>query len=392
MIRTENKLYKTFEKVSQLWSTTQFGAAELSCYAAEFIEKDVRQGLQIMGLVSFGLLGAATTLYALLDFGVAYIYTFFMLTLLALHITVACRAIKTTQMLYMLGITLLVIAGTAFVLLAHKTGNFSSALLSSTVLLFMIVPLVPWGVREATAVVFLIYMVFTLSIISTDSHFSENVLVLLQFLMIGSGITTIIVVARSVAIRKNDLKTRFELEIAHKEMEKLSMLDPLTGAWNRRFLESEFYTITKQFLDNGQDFHLALIDIDNFKLLNDSKGHDYGDKVLQKLAHLVMDLAPRGSHLFRLGGDEFLLLFSGTDPGKTFTRITNLLKSEALNDDSAQDTPLYISTGLVSVNPEQKYTLESVYKEADKALYFAKSQSKTYGFDSTTEVRKLCSH
>lgn len=362
--------------IASLWSATDFSKSELTHYAERYIEAEVRNGIMTLAVVSLLLLGAAATLYALLGFSIAYVYTFSMLALLALHVAISSRFIKTTPMLYMLGITLLVIAGSAFVLLAHKTGAFSAALLSSTVLLFMVVPLAPWGLREATLVVTLIYLVFTLSTISVYDRFGAQTLWLLQFLMLGSGITTLTVVARSVGIRKHDIKTRFELEGAHREMELLSYKDPLTGAWNRRFLEHEFSNIIERYQKENHDYHFTIIDVDNFKTMNDTYGHVFGDIALQHLTKSLLALINNDGYLFRLGGDEFALLFQYELSEEL---IKNVLKELRLIPDPHSKTnsnaQMYISAGLISVKPNQSVSLDLLYKQADNALYAAKSNS-----------------
>lgn len=376
--------------LSKLWCATQFQRQELSHYAESYIVNDVRQGVQILGVVSFILLGLAAILYSVLGFAMAYVYTFSMLSVLALHITLSSKAINTTQMLYLLGMTLLVIAGTAFVLLAHKTGAFSAALLSSTVLLFMIVPLVPWGVREAAAVVVLVYLVFTLSTISVQGRFTTDVILLLQFLMLSSGFTTLIVVARNVAIRKHDIRTRFELELAHKEMEQLSYLDVLTGVWNRRYLEQEFDNIVQMFRQNARQFHLVLIDVDNFKVINDSYGHDYGDKALQHLTRVILQQDMEDLYVFRLGGDEFAMIFTAESPGEVLQDLFQELEASNELKYQGQPVPLHISTGLVSVDPDQEISFESLYVAADKALYSAKARSRIENQQSNMVLRKIC--
>ena len=363
--------------ITRLWSATDFNQSELTHYAEQYIEDEVRNGIMTLAVVALLLLGAAATLYALLGFSMAYVYTFSMLAILALHIAVSSRFIKTTPMLYMLGITLLVIAGSAFVLLAHKTGAFSAALLSSTVLLFMVVPLAPWGLREATLVVTLIYVVFTLSTIGVYERFGGQTLWLLQFLMLGSGITTLTVVARSVSIRKHDIKTRFELEAAHRDMELLSYKDPLTGAWNRRFLEKEFSKIIELYQKENLDFHFAIIDVDKFKALNDTHGHVFGDTALKYLAKTLLATINNDGYLFRLGGDEFALLFQYELTEEIIQNTVNELRLLPKPHDKQNTTiQMHISAGVISVIPTQAASLDALYQQADKALYVAKSNDK----------------
>lgn len=102
-----------------------FNQAEFTTYAEGCISNAARHGIVILGFVSLLLLSTSAVLYSVLGFGSAYAHTFTMLAILALHITISSRGIETTPMLYMLGMTLLIIVGLAFVLLAHKTDAFA---------------------------------------------------------------------------------------------------------------------------------------------------------------------------------------------------------------------------------------------------------------------------
>src|SRR6266568_4209580 len=135
-----------------MWSSTDFGANELTRYASAVMCREARQG------------------------------TFGVLALLALHVAVSARAITDIKVLYLLGMMLLAVSGLAFVLLAHRYGVFTATLFSTVVLLFMVVPLVPWGLREALFAVGIIYLIFTGSTLSVAGRFPHEALWTLQFL------------------------------------------------------------------------------------------------------------------------------------------------------------------------------------------------------------------
>ena len=223
--------------------------------------------------------------------------------------------------LYMLGTTLLMISGTAFVLLAHKTGDFNQVLFASVALLFMVAPLVPWGLREAVLVTGLIYLTFTVSTLTSYERFDSESLWSLQFIMLSAGLISLLLVMRNTTIRKADLQTRFDLEQTNRKILHLSNKDPLTGAWNRRFLKNVFEAKTQAWHADGKDFHFAYLDLDNFKPINDNCGHDFGDEVLRCVSqHFTVALGDDG-YLVRMGGDEFALLYTSDDPGQQITQL-----------------------------------------------------------------------
>ena len=127
------------------WSATSFSAKEIDAYAQRLTTDEARNGLMGLSVVLLCLFGVEGYLFSHSDLGVGAVYTCLMLALLALHILVSARAIQDIRTLYLLGTTLLIISGTAFVLLAHNSGAFNFALFASVTLLFMVVPIVPWG-------------------------------------------------------------------------------------------------------------------------------------------------------------------------------------------------------------------------------------------------------
>lgn len=98
---------------------------------------------------------------------------------------------------------MLVVNGVAFVLLAQHAGAFNTALFASVILLFLLMPLVPWGLREAAVVVALVYAVFTTSTLSVAGRFDHNTLWMLQFAMITAGVTTLVVISRNTLVRRH---------------------------------------------------------------------------------------------------------------------------------------------------------------------------------------------
>ena len=234
------------------WSSTDFESDELTHYAEQFMKTEVSHGVGILGLVTLLLLIASSILYGLLEYSELYLYTCAMLGLLCLHVMFTSRRVSDTKALYLLCMTLIIVSGVAFVLLAHREGNFNNALLPSIVVLFMVIPIVPWGLREGLAIVSLIYLVFTLSTVSVEGRFSSDNLLVLQFMMLVSSMISLTILSRNVSVRKDDIKARYELENAHRNMERLSYEDSLTGAWNRRYFEVQFKRVARRMLERSQ--------------------------------------------------------------------------------------------------------------------------------------------
>ncbi len=356
--------------LARVWSTTRFAKGELSSYAEDLMVEETRRGLVAMAAVFLVLLAAFALVSERMGLGRPYVWTSAALGALALHVCFAARAISEIRTLHVLGMTLLIISGSAFVLLAHRTGAFGAALFSSVVLLYMVVPMVPWGLREASIVTLLIYACFSSSVWSVAGRFDAQTLWSLQVFMLTAAAVSLTLVARGTSVRKEDIQTRFQLERAQVELELLSRQDPLTGAWNRRFLESEFPAFLERLRKSGREGHFALLDLDHFKRLNDSCGHAHGDAVLRAVGEAFRERLGESGHLVRTGGDEFTLLVEGDEPGPAIADAVAAVREASRIPDAPEFS---VSVGIVTLPPWVDVSLDRVYRTADEALYAAKA-------------------
>jgi len=95
---------------------------------------------------------------------------------------------------------------------------------------------------------------------------------------------------------------------ARNRIEELARLDHLTGLYNRRSLEEFFHRAVQQYKRRTADFGIGLVDINGFKQVNDEYGHNFGDEILGSFSNLLSDSTRANDTVFRLGGDEFLIL------------------------------------------------------------------------------------
>jgi diguanylate cyclase (GGDEF)-like protein len=157
------------------------------------------------------------------------------------------------------------------------------------------------------------------------------------------------------------------------ELEELAMTDPLTGALNRRQMETFLAEAVERHARSNAPASVLLIDIDHFKSINDRFGHDAGDKVLKALVALVKKRARRLDRVFRMGGEEFLVLLSDTRAADAVIHAERLrlLVSDAPVVDAFGIT---ISIGVAECLANQ--SVEAWIKQADDALYFAKQEGR----------------
>jgi diguanylate cyclase len=152
-------------------------------------------------------------------------------------------------------------------------------------------------------------------------------------------------------------------------LEQQAITDPLTGAFNRRQMETALTVAVERRRRSGERASLLLFDIDRFKDINDAFGHAEGDRVLQTLVTLVGQRLRKLDALFRVGGEEFVLLLSGAgflDALSVADDLRGLVQSASL----VPNRQVSISIGVVELGPEQSVSEWMV--EADGALFDAK--------------------
>jgi len=358
--------------LSNVWSSTQFEEASVTGYAEELMLTETRKGITVMALLSLVIQISSIALYQKMGVHGAFLYTYGLLALLSLHIIASVRYVSELSALNLLGMILLVITGVAIMTIAHRTGSLNSGLMSSIVLLFMVMPLVPWGVREAIIIVALTYITFTLSIMSVEGRFDSQSMWTVQFLILAAATTAVLIIGRNTVVRKGEIRTRYDLEGAHRELQLISTRDPLTGAWNRRFIEQNFDEYARQCHAEQQEVQLALMDIDKFKYFNDTFGHHHGDLILQHLANIFMEMLPGNTHLIRLGGDEFAIVYRGDGFKRLVSRCLNHLLTDPILLQVSDGEPVTVAVGFAAGGLDDIPEITELYKEADEALYEAK--------------------
>jgi diguanylate cyclase (GGDEF)-like protein len=156
------------------------------------------------------------------------------------------------------------------------------------------------------------------------------------------------------------------------ELERQSLEDHLTGAGNRRHFER----VLGELAHDKVSFSLVLFDIDLFKEINDEWGHDTGDQALLRLAHVVRESLGVRDLLFRIGGDEFVVLLPGVPAQDAVERVRMVQRRMASLELNGSTPPgLRISAG-VAEYPGAADAPGSLLRAADKALYEAKRRGR----------------
>jgi two-component system cell cycle response regulator len=157
------------------------------------------------------------------------------------------------------------------------------------------------------------------------------------------------------------------------------MRDPLTGPYNRRFVDSELPVLLQRAAETGTPLSVAVLDLDHFKRINDTCSHEAGDRVLQQVADMMTARARMIGAAFgaRLGGEEFLFVMPGVDGPDAVAEMTGLCQTIRRHDwrPITGDLPVTTSVG-VSISPRGHGTVADMLREADTFLYQSKADGR----------------
>lgn len=188
----------------------------------------------------------------------------------------------------------------------------------------------------------------------------------------GSGISHYVAVFVDITERKQ----------AEEEIRKLAYFDPLTELPNRRLMMDRLHLALHQSARTRNYGALMFIDLDNFKVINDTRGHDYGDKILIEVAHRLRDCVRDTDTIARFGGDEFVVLIEGLSisqqesamqAGSVAEKIRAAISQNYLIMDTVYATSP--SIGVVLFNGET-IEIDELFKHADLAMYKVKESGR----------------
>jgi len=190
----------------------------------------------------------------------------------------------------------------------------------------------------------------------------------------------------TVPVDKNEMTARVRMQIRRKRYQEvlksqyqqsisMALTDGLTGLYNRHYLNTHLANMVKQAQQNGKNLAVMIMDMDHFKQVNDTHGHDAGDLVLKQLAELIIVTSRSTDLAARFGGEEFIILMPETDPQAAIgaaNRMREIVEHTPFRI-GADGTTINktVSIGVSSLHPDSD-SVDGLLKRADEALYQAK--------------------
>ncbi|MEC4683533.1 MAG: diguanylate cyclase, partial [Nitrospirota bacterium] len=164
-----------------------------------------------------------------------------------------------------------------------------------------------------------------------------------------------------------------KIRLLHRHRNE-AILDPLTGLYNRRYLEDFFQRVASLIRRHEKPYSFIMMDIDHFKQINDKYGHETGDLVLRELSEIIRTILRQGEDMpARIGGEEFAMIVIG-NRSQAFVVAEKIRKKVEVRWDGSQNLKVTVSAGLAEIGPEA--SLVEVMKEADDVLYRAKKEGR----------------
>jgi diguanylate cyclase (GGDEF)-like protein len=182
-------------------------------------------------------------------------------------------------------------------------------------------------------------------------------------------------VSRGLALVLHDASPETSLEARCENLKEKAARDPLTQLANREEFDRSHARFVKSHLERALPYSLLITDIDRFKRINDTYGHQAGDEVIQSLARLLKSASGPGDLAARYGGEEFVLLCADCDNGTAVRRAEELRNAFAeLSHASLGGKPVTASFGVTEIQPGD--TPETMLRRADRALLMAKENGR----------------
>ena len=158
-----------------------------------------------------------------------------------------------------------------------------------------------------------------------------------------------------------------------QELKRQASQDPLTGLKNRRRFEEDLRTEMARNRRDGSEAALLMLDLDNFKRVNDTLGHPIGDRVIAEIASVLRTRMRVTDVVARLGGDEFAIVLPHCDAAEARSvaeAIATAIREHAPREEGVP--PITVSVGIAMFGADPRLSCESLEEEADAALYEAK--------------------
>ena len=184
---------------------------------------------------------------------------------------------------------------------------------------------------------------------------------------------------RMLIMLANQAGLAIENSLLYEQTLVRSHTDSLTGLWNHGYFQSRLHAELEKAKTSNGPLSIAMIDIDDFKIYNDTLGHQLGDQILKELARIIKDYSRNMDYVCRYGGEEFAIIMSQTNKKETFAiaeKLREIIERHPFpHEETLPNKRLTVSIGIAAY-PEDGTTASGLINYSDKLLYEAKNKGK----------------
>ncbi len=223
---------------------------------------------------------------------------------------------------------------------------------------------------------FYLFPIFTLALYNKALFtFLATFLASISFILISvaKGLYLPVVIVQVIVFLILSFYITTLTKIFHESYFILANLDTLTKIHNRRFFNHSLTSLVEKQVP----FSLILLDLDNFKQLNDTEGHHHGDYVLQIIAGIMKECTRTTDIIARFGGDEFAIILPQTSKEASKNIAERIRSNVLVNPKFLPYSQVSLSMGIATY-PEDGTTMDDIQQKADEAMYVAKARGKNY--------------
>ena len=214
-----------------------------------------------------------------------------------------------------------------------------------------------------------------------------------QFAYYQSAIPEAFKVRELESVRYSMVQTFARLDAEKNELYLIARTDALSGLANRNSLEEYLHKLIAASEREGKSFAFLFLDIDHFKSINDSLGHNVGDELLQNVASVIQKVVRPNDIVARIGGDEFVIVLQDYDTYLELSSIIERIQKHLMSPWLIQANPIHITTSVgVALYPDDGIDIVTLMKHSDIAMYQAKKQGRAQYQFFTQELNQSIQH
>ena len=342
----------------------------------------------LVGMVLFPL-------FSFLDY---FITREFFLAFLVLRITCAAGFIVLLLIFYSrfgkrhpftLGLIAYVMAGITMSTMVVAAGIHGSFYEMGLILILIVFSsLMPLDTKQSTVTGFLLFFIYVGSVLILNRPTAGNVHIFFinAFFLLVFVLICILKCYAEHETRSKEFTLRMERDAQKEKLQHMAYYDMLTGLPNRTMFYSLYPLAIAKARQGKTLVVLMMIDLNHFKEINDTYGHDTGDRVLKHAGELLSAGIRAEDLVVRLGGDEFVIIIQDIQKEEEVAGISKRIVDAFVNqvpiEISGRDYKISASIGLTVIRPDDDLSADEAKAKADQAMYMAKEQSKAMGYDT----------